>query len=274
MNQRWLYGQDRYRPAGETINTRLYDVAPIGTKQAKAFVQTHHYSGPNSWVYDRFRFGLFTAGRLVGCAVFSHPVNEKIFSFFPGSVRQSVELGRFVLLDEVPGNGETFFLGQCFDQLRRAVDTTTGEQLDMQGVVSFSDPSARTTATGALVFAGHLGTIYAAHNATYVGRATPRTLRLWPDGHVVNSRRLQKIRSGEKGATPAIQELRSFGADDIWDDRAAWLNHWLDRLTRRLHHPGNHKYLWGLSRRAKLLLPDSLAYPKTIRLNSPTSILQ
>ena len=41
----------------------------------------------------------------------------------------------------------------------------------MQGVVSFSDPSARTTAAGALVFAGHLGTIYAAHNATYVGRA-------------------------------------------------------------------------------------------------------
>src|SRR5450759_741513 len=77
MNQRWLYRQDRYRPAGETINTRLYDVAPIGTKQAKAFVQTHHYSGPNSWVYDRFRFGLFTAGRLVGCAVFSPPRQRK-----------------------------------------------------------------------------------------------------------------------------------------------------------------------------------------------------
>ena len=88
MNQRWLYRQDRYRPAGETINTRLYDVAPIGTKQAKAFVQTHHYSGPNSWVYGRFRFGLFTAGRLVGCAVFSHPVNEK--SSLSSRLRQTI----------------------------------------------------------------------------------------------------------------------------------------------------------------------------------------
>ena len=262
MNQRWLYRKDRYRPDGETINTRLYEVAEIGTGHAKAFVQLHHFSGPNSRVYDRFRYGLFTAGRLVGAAVFSHPVNEKIFSVFPGSIRQSLELGRFVLLDEVPGNGESYFLGRTFDLLRRATDPKTGELLHMQGVVSFSDPTTRTTSDGALVFAGHLGTIYAAHNATYVGRATPRTLRLWPDGHVVNSRRLQKIRSGEKGSKPAIQEIRSFGADEIWDDRAAWLNHWLNRLTRRLHHPGNHKYLWGLSRRARLLLPDSLAYPK------------
>ena len=117
MNQRWLYRKDRYRPDGETINTRLYEVAEIGTGQAKAFVQLHHYSGPNSWVYDRFRYGLFTAGRLIGAAVFSHPVNEKIFSVFPGSVRQSVELGRFVLLDEVPGNGERSFPRQNFRPL-------------------------------------------------------------------------------------------------------------------------------------------------------------
>ncbi len=31
----------------------------------------------------------------------------------------ATELGRFVLLDSVPANGESFFLGQCFTLLRR-----------------------------------------------------------------------------------------------------------------------------------------------------------
>ncbi len=247
--QRWLFKRDRYRPAGETINPREYDVAEIGLGAARAFVTTHHYSG--SWVYDRFRFGLFRAGQLVGVAVFSHPVNERILEVFGGTSRESVELGRFVLLDEVPGNGETWFLGRAFEALRR---------LDLRGVIAFSDPVSRQTTAGSTVFPGHIGVIYQAHNGVYLGRATPRTLRLWPDGRVVNSRRMQKIRSGENGSVPAIAEIRAFGADAPWDDRRAWLRHWIRKLTRPLPHPGNLKYAWALDRRIRKQLPPTLPY--------------
>jgi hypothetical protein len=256
MNQRWLFGRDRYRPPSEVITTRDYDVAAIPTAEAKQFITTHHYS--RSWVYDRFRFGLFHHGRLVGVAVFSHPVNDaSTMDLFGGSRRESVELGRFVLLDAVPGNGESWFLGRAF-RLLRNMD-------DLRGVIAFSDPVARRSQTGDLVFAGHIGTIYQAHNGAYLGRATPRTLRLLPDGSVMNSRRMQKIRSGEPGWRPAADSLMAYGADEPWDDRAAWLRHWLNRLTRGQHHPGNHKYAWPLHRSIKLSR-RSLAYPKAVQV--------
>ena len=37
LNQRWYHHQDRYRPSGETINPRLYEVAPIGAAPAREF---------------------------------------------------------------------------------------------------------------------------------------------------------------------------------------------------------------------------------------------
>ena len=100
---------------------------------AKAFVREHHYSG--SYPAARWRFGLFRRGVLQGVAVFSHPCNDRVLtSIFPGPATGSVELGRFVLLDEVPGNGETWFLGRCFARLRRE---------GLAGVVAFSDPCRR-----------------------------------------------------------------------------------------------------------------------------------
>lgn len=262
LTQRWLFRRERYRPAHETINTRLYEVARIGGRRATEFVRTHHYSGTG--VYDRYSFGLFHAGHMVGVAIFSHPVHEGILSIFPGTVRQSMELGRFVLLDEVPGNGESWFLRQCFRALRTVEDMKTGAPLNPQGIIAFSDPVPRVADDGRVVTPGHRGVIYQAFSATYLGRATPRTLRLWPNGRVVNSRRMQKIRSGEKGWLPASEEIRSFGADEPWEDRAAWLNHWLGRLTKKLPHPGNYKYAWGLSHAARLRLPASLPYPKSV----------
>jgi hypothetical protein len=54
---------------------------------------------------------------------------------------------RFVLLDECPGNSESWFLARCFDAL-----------LDdgVRGVVSFADPVPRRTASGQLVMPGHV----------------------------------------------------------------------------------------------------------------------
>lgn len=255
MNQRWREGRTSYRPAGETINPLRYEVGELtGDADAKAFVVGHHYSG--TFPAARSRWGLFRGGRLVGVAVFSHPCNDAVLtSVFGGAAVESMELGRFVLLDDVEGNGETWFLARCFEQLRRR---------ELRGVVSFSDPIARTTVDGVRVFPGHIGTIYQAHNARYLGRGTARSLRLLPDGQVLSDRALQKIRSGERGWRYAAAHLERAGAATAPDDparRAHWLQGALKTATRTLRHPGNHKYAWSLQRRHRIVLAGH-PYPK------------
>ena len=66
--QRWTGGRATYRPAREVIDTRALDVGAIpDDTTARAFVETHHYSG--SYPAARFRFGLHERGVLVGVAV-------------------------------------------------------------------------------------------------------------------------------------------------------------------------------------------------------------
>ena len=110
FSQRWRERRESYRAAGEPINARLCEVAELaGDREAKAFILAHHYSA--SYPSARVRFGLFTRGCLVGVAVFSHPCNDRVLtSVFPLSPLDSVELGRFVLLDSVPANGGSWFL--------------------------------------------------------------------------------------------------------------------------------------------------------------------
>src|SRR5262249_3474031 len=126
---------------------------------ARGFVETHHYSA--SYPAARWRFGLYCHGRLVGAAVFSHPSNDRtLTAVFPGKPTDSVELGRLVLLDEVPGNGESWFVARCFEQLKAD---------GILGVVSFSDPMPRARVDGPVVMPGHVGTVYQALSAAYLG---------------------------------------------------------------------------------------------------------
>lgn len=254
-NQRWREGRDSYRPPGEVIDARACEVAPLAELEAKAFVTGHHYSG--SYPAARWRFGLHRAGQLVGVAVFSHPCRDSILTkAFPiDSAREAVELGRFVLLDEVPGNGETWFLARCFAELRGQV----------RGVLSTGDPEPRTTLDGRQVFPGHVGTIYQAHNAAYLGRGKARLLRLLPDGRVFSERAISKIRSLERGWRHCAAQLEAAGATPLADpdagDARAWLATWLPRVTRPFRHPGNHRYAWRIDRRMRWA-PERLPYPK------------
>ncbi len=251
MNQRWNNKRASYRPNGEPIQTSQYEVALIGDdKTAKAFVLANHYSG--SYPAARRRVGLYRGAALVGVAVFSHPSNDKALSVFGEGAKTSVELGRFVLLDDVPANGETWFLGRCFELLRP----------DFSGVLSFSDPTPRSNGEGENIFPGHIGTIYQAHNARYLGRSTARTLRLLPDGSVMSARSLQKIRARDRGWEYASELLTKFGADAPGADLRGWLQAWLPKLTRPLRHPGNHRYVWQLTQRRFWSLPASQPYPK------------
>lgn len=257
LNQRWLLGRDSYRPPLEPIRTAEYDVEPIASDgPSKAFVLEHHYS--RSYPAARFRFGLYRRGELAGVAVFSHPCSDRVLTnVFPdGAATDAVELGRFVLLDEVAGNGETWFLARTFELLRAHV----------RGVVSFSDPISRTRADGTPVFPGHVGTIYQAANARFLGRGTARTLRLLPDGRVLSDRAIQKIRKLERNWESSAAPLVALGADAVDTSSSAastaWLARWLPVLTRTMRHPGNLRYAWGLERRTMRALAPSLPYPK------------
>jgi hypothetical protein len=109
-----------------------------GDAQAKAFVVRHHYSA--SYPAARRRYGLFGPAGLEGVAVFSVPCNDRVLTgVFAAPARQMVELGRFVLLDEVGFNAESWMLARCLELLR---------QDGFRGVVSFCDPVPRTTADG------------------------------------------------------------------------------------------------------------------------------
>lgn len=252
--QRWNGGRDTYRPAGETIATARYEVAAIDSDRvAKRFVLEHHYSG--SYPAARFRFGIYRAGELQGVAVFSVPAQPRCLDALPCEREVAVELGRFVLIDDVPANGETWFLARCFELLR---------QEGIEGVISFSDPSERTSATGDTVFGGHVGTIYQASNAHYLGTSKAETRRLLPDGSLLHGRALTKVRKRDQGWRYAASLLEAHGATPLSEDEdaRAWVAHWVGKLTRPLRHPGNHKYAWTLNRRLRRHMPASQPYPK------------
>lgn len=259
--QRWEFGRASYRPAREVVTTRHLEVRPIDELTAKAFVTEHHYS--RSYPAARFRFGLFDRGVLVGVAVFSSPFRpEVITNVFPTFQQPTdgVELGRFVLLDRVGANAETWFLARCFERLAG----------DVAGVVSFADPCARTTLAGAAIFPGHIGTIYQAKGARYLGTTEERTLRLLPDGTVFSNFSSGKIRRKLTGWRSCAAELERFGAPSLAPivesdvARIAWLETWRSALTRPMRHRGNHRYTWLLDRgrRRELQLGPERAYPK------------
>lgn len=249
--QRWRGGRARYRPAGEAIRTSLYEVAEIPTDtEARAFVERHHYE--RSYPAARLRVGLYRGGELVGVAVFSQPASQAaLAAAFP--VRcEGVELGRFVLLDNVPANGESWFLARAFELARARFDA----------VVSHSDPFPRRSAAGELVFPGHVGTIYQATNAVYCGLTPQRTRRLLPDGTVLSARALTKLRLRERGWRYVTELLVAHGAPPPAGDWTAWVHGAVSSVTRAVRHPGSHRYVWAFDRALARVMPASLPYPK------------
>jgi hypothetical protein len=255
VNQRWLFGRSSYRPPNEVIDTTIHDVCKIpDDTTAKAFVVRHHYAA--SYPAARWRFGLYRRGELAGVAVFSHPCNDRVLTnVFPVRATDAVELGRLVLLDEVEGNGESWFIARCFEALKRD---------GVFGILAFSDPIPRTTVAGNVVKPGHIGTIYQATNAAYLGRGNRRTLHLLPDGTVLNHRTAQKMIGGERSAGSGIAQLVRNGAPQPRhnEDLSTWGALWTRRLARPLPHPGNHRYAWTLRSKHRRLLPPSQPYPK------------
>jgi hypothetical protein len=212
------------------------------------------------------RIGLFRERSLVGVCVFSIPINNSVVPRYTGQAAdRGAELGRFVLLDEVPYNAESYFLAGAFKVLREL-------RPELTAVVAYSDPMPRATAAGQIVLPGHVGIAYQASNARYLGRASSKTLHLAPSGVALSTRAVSKVRLQEHGAESAEKRLVRLGAPPrtLGQHPADWINGVLAGNTfRRVRHPGNHIYAWALgTRRAKVALVEAfapaLAFPKTL----------
>lgn len=263
--QRWTDGMHTWRRTSDGgFDPSRYTVATLDEAAAKAFILGHHYSG--TYPAAAQRYALLDQGHLVGVLVLGIPTSKRVLSGpFPGlePYVESLELSRLVLLDEVPGNAESWFIARCFEEAAAG---------GVRGIVSFADPVPRQIG-GEILFPGHVGTIYQASNATYAGRATPRTLTLLPDGTVLSARAMQKVRAQERGHRHVEELLMGWGAPAprAFQDPARWLADALAAIgSTRLRHQGNHRYCFRLGtkaqRRATVLAFPAEPYPKTADL--------
>jgi hypothetical protein len=262
FDQRWEHRRE-FRLTAGAINPREFGVDICPTAEAAAFIRRHHYSG--SFPAEHISVGLYrTTGidraRLVGVATFSEGMaSGRALPKYTGfAATEGTELGRLVLLPEVAFNGESWFIARAFQMLRATKPR-------VRAVLSYADPVERWL-DGRLVKPGHVGTIYAASNATYCGRSTPRTEAILPDGTPLLSRAIQKVRHQERGAAGVERRLIALGLAEraFGEDPADWINRVVAALPTR-RHPGKHVYVFGLDREAKRRatgLNPSLPYPK------------
>lgn len=246
--QRWRHQQQSWRHLSEGgFDGSRYDVGPLDEPAARRFLAIHHYAGA-SYPAALRRYGLTEreTGKLVGVLVAGAPTNDKVLTCaFPTlePYRQSAEVSRLALIDDVLANGETWFLARVLRQLLEE---------GFRGLVSFADPMPRWNSAGQLTKRGHVGAVYmATAGALYTGRGTARTLTLLPDGTVLNARSAQKVRAQDQGHRYVEQRLVDLGAAPPrpGQDRAVWMAEALHSINaRRERHGGNHRYLFRLGR--------------------------
>lgn len=253
--QRWTDRRPSWRPVSAGgFDRRRYDWSLLEERAARPFVERHHYAG--SWPAAKLSIGMWQADRLVGVAVIGVPVRAEVLSNpFPGlrPYEQSAELARLVLLDEVPANGESWLVARVLDHLRRSTP--------IRGVLSFADPHPRQVGD-LLVKPGHIGTVYQACAARYLGRGRARWITLLPDGTVLNDRAAAKVVSGEQGWRYVRDRLVALGAPPTGTPDRMWLDEALAAVgARRERHGGNHRYAIPLHRAVRIGLPEQ-PYPK------------
>jgi len=98
----------------------------------------------------------------------------------------------------------------------------------------------------------------------YVGRSSPRTDLVLPNGRLMSMRALSKIRAGDTGRRYAMNQIVSAGAEPprAAEDPPDWLVR-LERegILRRQRHPGNDVYVFPLAKSARLAARAAPAFP-------------
>lgn len=234
------------------IDPRSYAVDVITAAAARLFLAEHHYL-PN-YPAAILNVGLFchapTGKSLVGVATFATPATNNIIRAHTGleNAQTGTCLARLSLLDQVPGNGESYFVSRAFSILRK-------EKPHILAVVSYSDEAA-----------GHIGQVYQALSAQYRGRTAARTVHRI-GSEIISGRTLSKIRLDESGIEGAIQQMQRAGADPRRAHESA--QQWLARLTScgqltSMIRSGLHAYCFPLTLAARLAArtKQNLPYPR------------
>jgi hypothetical protein len=244
--QRWRDGLQRWRPThAGGFDPGRYEVAAIEHAEAFGFVTSHHYS--RSWPNVKYRYGLFDHGagarELVGVLTLGVPMSQHALpAVFPRLVpnEQSLEWSRLVLVDEVPGNAESWFA-------TRALRLAAAE--GVLGVVTYADPMERwrrgANGVWVPVTGGHIGDVYKGMSMEYTGRSRARWRWILPDGGELTDRALNKVVKDEQGGLGVIRRLVAFGAQPPSGKQSpkVWLNRALRSIgARKQKHPGNHRY--------------------------------
>jgi hypothetical protein len=166
-----------------------------------------------------------------------------------------VDLGRFVLLPDVAGDGESWFLARAFGLLAKL-------RPGCRGVMATSDPLVRIAASGREVCPGHVGVIYQALGGQHVGRTNPGLQRLDAEARTVSERVFSKIRGGEVGRDYALRILEAAAGPMVeGEDTDAYLAR-ARRELRTVRHPGCLVYRWALGNHRLPEVPI-LPYPRT-----------
>ncbi len=251
--QRWTYRKPSWLHTNEGgFNPDRYATIEISWREAQEFVVAHHYSGAFSSAVRRYGLIDLWHEELVGALILGNGMTPAVLnSPFPhlAAGKQTLELSRLVLLDEVPANAESWFVAQA---LGRAT------QQGLRGVVMYSDPSERLTPAG-LVMPGHLGIVYQALNCWYVGPSKARYEDHLPDRTVLPERTASKIRGLERGWRGAVRRLVAIGATPPGDltrmteaERITWLAAALAEVgATRVKRSGKHRYLLACGSRAQ-----------------------
>jgi hypothetical protein len=225
------------------FNQRDYQVVPLAWKTARDFIIGHHYSGSFPAMKLRYGFVHRPTDRLVGVATFGPPQSRGVLTNpLPElDYTTATEWNRLVLLDEVPANAESNF--------GRAALRDAAEQ-GVRAVVSFADPVPRPD----VGMPGHAGIIYQAMGFDYCGRGAAGDLLVLPNGLVLGQRSVQKIRTWERGSGGVVRRMVDAGAP--WPEPGEDGKHYLRRAKaavrpRMVAHPGNHRFVARLGRRAR-----------------------
>lgn len=172
------------------------------------------------------------------------------------SALHGLELGRFIMLPDVPGNGESWFLSRALHILKH-------ERPTCGAVISASDPLVRRYADGSVRCPGHVGVIYQALNGQHVGYTGSHYIHLDRQMRTISARAISKVKAQDQGAAYSERQLVDAGCDPRrpGEDPADWLERVLPALPR-VKHPGCIMYRWALGKVALNTLPP-LPYPRT-----------
>lgn len=149
-------------PSTRTFNKKDYHVVIIEAKVARLFVVKWHYSNvfPNA---TKCLFGMFhtETNNLVGVCCLGIPPGRMVLQSIAKTIerktfeKESLELTRLCLRDEVPQNAESWFISKCLREIMKK---------KYKFVISYSDPHQK-----------HIGTIYQATDFFYCGTMKQRS---------------------------------------------------------------------------------------------------